>query len=163
MLFEVGGEAGELFAGLGEIVSAGGKPVGEFGDAVGVGYRAGGNTLDFDGGLVGLRASFADLLVETVTGVNSLSMLDVHLLDCCRLRIYLSGKGGDLLGGGGLLGIELGHAAGKNDAEAGTEFVAKGPVALRLGGLALEGGHLPGDFIEDVVDAREILTCRLEA
>ena len=70
---------------------------------------------------------------------------------------------GDLFGGGGLFGVHLRQAAGEDDAEAGAELVAEGAVALGLGGLALEGAHLPGDFFEDVVDAREVLVGGLEA
>ena len=156
MLFEFAGEAGELFAGLREIVGAGGEAAGELGDAVGVGGGAGGDALEFDGGLVGLGAGFADLLVERVAGADAFSVLGVHGFDGGGLRVDLGGERGDLFGGGGLLGVELRHAAGENDAEAGAELVAEGAVTLGLGGLALEGGHLTGDFVEDVVDAGEV-------
>ena len=79
------------------------------------------------------------------------------------LRVDLGGEGGDLLGGGGLLEVHLGHAAGEDDAEAGAQLVAECAVTLGLGGLALERGHLPGDFFEDVVDAGEILFGGFEA
>src|SRR5439155_1245113 len=62
----------------------------------------------------------------------------------------------DLFSGGGLFEVKLGHAAGEDDTEAGAEFVAECAVTLGLGGLALEGGHLAGYFVEDVVDAGEI-------
>ena len=90
-------------------------------------------------------------------------MLGVHGLDCSCLRVDLGGKHGDLFGRSSLLGIELEHAAGEHDAETGAKLVAKGSVTLSLGGLTLQGAHLAGHFLEDVVDAGEILLGRLEA
>ncbi len=139
------------------------RRLGEFGDAVGVGGGAGGDALEFDGGLIGLRAGFANLLVERVAGADAFGVLGVHGLDGGGLRVDLGGECGDLFGGGGLLGVELGHAAGEHNAKAGAQFVAEGAVTLGLGGLALERGHLAGDFVEDVVDAGEILLGGFEA
>ena len=56
----------------------------------------------------------------------------------------------------GLLGVELAHAAGQDDAQAGAQVVAQQAVTLGLGGLALERVHLARDLVEDVVDAREV-------
>ena len=106
---------------------------------------------------------FANLLVEGVAGADAFGVLGVHRLDVGGLRVDLGGERGDLFGGGGLLEVQLGHAAGENDAEAGAKFVAECAVALGLGGLALERGHLAGDFVEDVVDAGEIEAGGLEA
>ena len=163
VLFEFAGEGGELLACLGEVVGAGGKAGGEFGDAVGVGGGAGGDALEFDGGLVGLGSGFADLLVERVAVADAFGVLGVHGFDGGGLRVDLGGEERDLFRGGGLLGVELGHAAGEDDAEAGAELVAEGAVTLGLGGLALERVHLAGDFFEDVVDAGEVLAGGFEA
>ena len=162
VLLQLAGERGELGAGLRELVGAGGEAVGEFGDAVGVGGGAGGDALQFDGGLIGLRAGLANLLVERVAAADAFGVLGVHRLDGGGLGVDLGGERGDLLGGGCLLGVQLGHAAGEDDAEAGAELVAKGAVTLGLGGLALQGAHLAGDFLEDVVDAGEVLLGGLE-
>ena len=89
MLFELAGEAGQLFASLREIVGARGEAVGELGDAVGVGGGAGGDALEFDGGLVGLRAGFANLLVESVAVADAFGVLGVHGLDSGGLRVDL--------------------------------------------------------------------------
>ena len=83
-------------------------------------------------------SGFANLLVESVAGADAFAVLGVHGLDGRGLRVDLGGEGVDLFGGGGLLDVELGHAAGEDDAEAGAEFVAECAVALGLGGLTLE-------------------------
>ena len=163
MLFEFAGEGCELGLGVGEVFGSGFKTGGEFGDAVGVGGGAGVDALEFDGGLVGGGPGLADLSIEGVSGGEAFGVLRVHLLDVGGLRVDLGGEGGDLFGGGGLLGIELGHTAGEDDAEAGAELVAEGTVTLGLGCLALEGGHLAGDFVEDIVDAGEVLFGGFEA
>ncbi len=62
-----------------------------------------------------------------------------------------------------MFGIELRHAAGEDHAEASAKFVAKGSVTLGFGGLALKGGHLASDFVEDVVDAGEVETGSFKA
>ena len=85
------------------------------------------------------------------------------VVDGGGLCVDLRREQGYLFGGGGLLGVELRHAAGEHDAEAGAEFVAERAVALGLGGLTLEGVHLAGDFVEDVVDAGEVLLGGFEA
>ena len=134
----------------------GGEAAGEFGDTVGVGGSAGGDAFEFDGGLVGLRSGFANPLVEGVAGTDAFRVLGVHGLDCGGLSLDLGSERVDLFSGGGLFEVKLGHAAGEDDTEAGAEFVAECAVTLGLGGLALEGGHLAGYFVEDVVDAGEI-------
>ena len=53
-------------------------------------------------------------------------------------------------------GIELRELAGQHDAQLGAHFVAQLRIALGLGGLALQRVHLPRDFVEDVVDARQV-------
>ena len=90
-------------------------------------------------------------------------MLGVHRLDSRGLSINLSGEHGDSFGSRGLLDVELGHAAGEDNAKACAELIAQCTVTLGLGGLALEGGHLAGDFFEDVVDARQVVTGGFEA
>ena len=92
MLFEFAGESGELGAGLGEVVVAGGEAVGEFGDAVGVGGGAGGDAFELDGGLVGLCAGFADLLVEGVAGADACGVLGVHRFEGGGLGVDLGGE-----------------------------------------------------------------------
>ena len=47
--------------------------------------------------------------------------------------------------------------AREHDAQAGFELRFKLSVAFGLGGLALQGIDLAGDFLQDVVDARQIL------
>jgi len=163
VLLELSGESGELGLGLGEIVLTGGDAGGELDDAVGVGGGAGGDALEFDGGLVGELSGFANLRIERVALLHAGGVLGVHGFDVGGLGVDLGGEEGDLLGGGGLLGIKLGHAAGEDDAEAGAQFVAECAVALGLGGLTLEGGHLAGDFVEDIVDAGEIEAGGFEA
>ncbi len=163
VLLKLSGEAGQLLPSLREVVGAGGEAAGEFGDAVGVGRGAGGDALEFDGGLIGLGCCLANLLVEGVAVADAFGVLGVHCLDGCGLRVDLGGESGDLFGGGGLLGVKLRHAAGEHDAKAGAELFAERAVTLGLGGLALEGGHLSGDFVEDVVDAGEILLGGFEA
>ena len=163
MLLEFAGEAGELFPGLGEVVAAGGEAAGELGDAVGVGGSAGGDALELDGGLVGLCACFANLLVERVAACDARGVFVVHRFNSGGLGIDLSGERAISSAVRSLLGVHLRHAAGEHDAEPGAEFVAKCAVTLGLGGLALEGVHLAGDFVEDVVDTGEVLLGGLEA
>ncbi len=87
MLLELSGEASELGLGLRELFGAGGEARGELGDAVGVGGRAGGDAFEFDGGLIGLRSGFADLLVESVAAADAFGVLGVHGLDVGGLRV----------------------------------------------------------------------------
>ena len=156
--------AGELGAGLGELVFAGGEALGEVGDAVGVGGGAGGDAFELDGGLVGAGAGVADLLVELVARGDACGVLGVHLLRASAACASICAARRAIFGGDrGLLGVHLREAAGEDDAELGAELVAESAVALGLGGLALERGHLLGDFFEDVVDAREVLLGGLEA
>ena len=153
---QLAGEHAKLLARLLEVVAAGGDARGELGDAVGVGGHARGDALQLDGGVVGLRASLADLLVELVALLDPGGVLGVHRVDGGGLLGDLRGEDGDLRGDGGLLGVELAHAAGQHDAQAGAQVVAQQAVTLRLGGLALERVHLARDLVEDVVDAREV-------
>src|ERR1700759_5646747 len=55
------------------------------------------------------------------------------------------------------------QAAGEDNAEPAAQFIADGAIALSLGGLTLERGHLPRDLFEDVVHAGEVLLCRFES
>jgi hypothetical protein len=90
-------------------------------------------------------------------------VLGVHGVDGGGLLGDLRGERGELEFEGGALGVELGHAAGEDDAQTGAQLVAQKAVALGLRGLALERAHLAGDLVEDVVDAGEIDLGGLEA
>ena len=120
-----------------QIVSACGETVGQLRDAVSIGGRAGCDAFEFYGGLVGLRSSLANLLVERVAVVDALGVLGVHLFDGSSLCVDLRRQRGDLFRGGSLLGIELRHAAGQHNAETRAQFIAQRAVALGLGGLTL--------------------------
>ena len=106
--------------------------------------------------MVGLGAGLADLLVELVALLDPGGVLGVHCVDGGGLFGDLRGEDGDLRGDFGLLGVELAHAAGQDDTQAGAQVVAQQAVTLRLGGLALERVHLARDLVEDVVDAGEV-------
>ncbi len=153
VLLELTCERGKLLAGLRQVVGAGGEAIRQLGDAVGVGGRASGDALQLDGGLVGLRSGLADLLIERVAVADSFGVFRVHRLDGGGLCVDLRGKRVDLLRRGGLLGVELGHAAGEHNAKPGAKLVTQRTVTLGLGGLAFEGSHLARYFFEDVVDA----------
>ncbi len=49
------------------------------------------------------------------------------------------------------------HAAGEHNAQPSPKFIAERAVTLCLGGLTLQGVHLTGHFVEDVVHAGKIL------
>ena len=85
-----------------------------------------------------------------------------HFADLRSGGVDVFGEGGDFGVKARLIGIHKGHAAGEDDAQAGAKIVADRSEALRLGRLTLEGVHLPGDFLEDVVDAGEVLFGGLE-
>ena len=71
-------------------------------------------------------------------------------------------RAGNLLGGRGLFGIQLGHPAGKHNPQPGAKLIAQRAVALCLRGLPLQRAHLPRDFVEDVVHARKIRLGRFQ-
>ena len=52
--------------------------------------------------------------------------------------------------------LDGGELAGQHQAQFGAHFFAQARVALGFGGLALEGIHLPRDFVEDVVDTGQV-------
>ncbi len=162
MLLEFAGEAGQLFAGLGEIVGASRQTVSQLGDAVGVSGGASGNALEFHGGLVSLGSCFANLLIEGVAGTDAFRVLSIHRLDICGLSIDLCGERTNLLCRGGLLAVELRHPAGQNDSKTCAEFFAERAVTLGLSCLTFKSRHLAGDFVEDVVDTGKIETRGLE-
>src|SRR5580698_5048649 len=81
VLLEFSGKGGKLGLGLCELVGAGGQAVGEVGDAVGVGGCAGCDTLQLDGGLIGLGTRFSDLLIERVAVADAFAVLGVHGFD----------------------------------------------------------------------------------
>ena len=61
------------------------------------------------------------------------------------------------------LGIKLRELADQQHAQLGAHLVAQLGVALGLRGLPLQRVHLASDFVEDVVDAREVLLGVFEA
>ena len=84
-------------------------------------------------------------------------------LDVLGALLDLRSQFGDLYRQRCLLAIHLRDAAGQYHAQAGAHFVAECGVALSFCGLPLERTHLPGDFFEDVVDARQVLFGLFEA
>ena len=52
--------------------------------------------------------------------------------------------------------MECGPFAGQDEAQLGAHLVAQLGEALGLRGLALQGIHLARDFVEDVVEARQV-------
>src|SRR5271156_1728183 len=90
-------------------------------------------------------------------------MLGVQNLDLCIVLVYLRGKRGDFRNHSAFLRVHLGDLARQHDAQTRAHLFADRGVALGLCGLPLERTHLPRHFLENVVNAGEILFGLLEA
>ena len=77
--------------------------------------------------------------------------------------INLRGQGSDLGLERCLLRVHMCNLAGQHYAQPRAQFIAQRAIALGFGGLPLERTHLPGDFLENIVDAGEVLLGLLQA
>src|SRR5581483_2673906 len=82
--------------------------------------------------------------------------LAFHLLDGFSLKAHVLGDGIQLLIQPSGFLVDLCEFAGQHHAQFGAHFVAQPGIALGFGSLTLERIHLPCDFVEDVVDTREV-------
>src|ERR1019366_4581713 len=104
-----------------------------------------------------LAARFGELAFHFVAGQLPALVRQFALRHLVAERLQLAG--GEVQIDGRLGGIALQQAvlAAQHNAQTGIELDLELAIALGLGCLAFERIHLPGDFLQDVVDARQIL------
>src|ERR1035438_4905979 len=112
---------------------------------------------------VELLAVLLRLALDGIATLGALAMLAFHLLHSLTLRVHGFGDFGELASEQGSLGIQLRELADQQHAQLGAHLVAQPAVTLGLRGLPLQRVHLARDFVEDVVDAGEILHGVFEA
>ncbi len=132
-------------------------------NALGVAGLAAACALQLNGRLARDPALFPGMGVEHVPTLAAFGFLGMQALDGAGLLIHLRGQGRNLHRERGVLLFHGREFAPQHDAQTHQHVVAQQLVALRLGGLALQRGHLPHDFVEDVVDAGQVLPGLLQA
>lgn len=99
--------------------------------------------LGFTGDCVSPLRAFAVFIIHLLNGFAP----GVNLIrKCVQLSVVLR-----------RLLVEFGELTGQHEAKLLAHFVAQLRITLGLRGLTLQRVHLPRDFIEDVVDAGEVL------
>src|ERR1019366_3360007 len=135
----------------------------QFGAPLVVGAPAGGGAIDLQRKPVELLAVLLRLALDGVATLCAFAVLAFHVLHGLTLRVHGFADFRELASEQGSLGIKLRELADQQHAQLGAHFVAQPGVALGLRGLPLQRVHLARDFVEDVVDAGEILLRVFEA
>ena len=104
-----------------------------------------------------LAARFGELGFERVEDFLRLLAVGVFVGGLDGGVFQFGGRLFELRGGFFRFHFERDKTAREHGAELAFEFALQFLIALRFGGLALQGVHLAGDFLEDVEDSRKVL------
>ena len=113
-------------------------------------------TVDFEGDLADPVAVLTQFGLDRVAALRPLVVLAFKLLHLLGAMLHLLGEGVELGVKFGTLLFDRGELAGQNQTQLGPHFFPQPGIALRLRGLPLQRIHLPRDFVEDVVHARQV-------
>src|SRR5215471_16498595 len=139
-----------------ELSLSGGRAGTQFCAAFLVGCAAGNCTVCLQRNGVQCLAVLRNLNFDCVTTMGALRMLRFLRIDSFALDAnLLCGRIHGTVQPGFVQG-HLRELAGKHDPQPGFHFVTQPGITLSLGGLALERIHLAGDFVKNIVDARQI-------
>ena len=100
---------------------------------------------------------FAQLCFDRVSALRALTVLGFELLYVVSLRAHLLRNAIYLSVDRCAFVIQLREFAGEHNPQLGSHFVAQLGIALGFRGLPLQRIHLPRNFLEDVVHARQVL------
>ena len=128
----------------------------EFCAALFVGAATRRGTVQVERQRIQLLAILLTFALDGVAALRALAVLAFHLLHGFGLGVNLFGDLVELLLKRAGLSFQLRELAGQHDAQLVAHLIAQLGVALGLRRLALQRIHLPRDFVEDVVDARQV-------
>ncbi len=150
-------QARQLLGGLRDLGFGSGGARIEFGATLVVGAAAGRPAIKLQIEMVQPFARLPGLAINGGCALRTLAVLGLHLLHGLIARAQILAKGVELGLQPGRMLLQFGEAAGQNQAELAAHFVAQLGKALGFGGLTLQRVHLPRHFVENVVDARQVL------
>ena len=100
---------------------------------------------------------FAQLCFDRVSALRALTVLGFELLYVVSLRAHLLRNAIYLSVDHCAFAVQLRELAGEHNPQLGSHFVAQLGIALGFRGLPLQRVHLPRDFLENVIHARQVL------